>query len=131
MAGECPQGLIPAPLRALLLELFGEAIDRVQIVEHSWINAFHLKPLAVTRAWRIYLRDSKEEFFADPELVVHEYFHVLMQWASGDLTVWRYVVESLRKGYWQNRYEVEARTFAAAHRLRYAQLSYNNRDSRR
>jgi hypothetical protein len=30
------------------------------------------------------------------------------------LTRWRYAVESVRRGYWQNRYEEEAREFAAA-----------------
>jgi hypothetical protein len=30
------------------------------------------------------------------------------------LTRWRYVVESVRCGYWDNQYEREARSFAAA-----------------
>ncbi len=124
--------VMPAALRALLLELFGEAIDDVRIVEHSFINTLHLRPLAVTRPNRIYLRGSREEFFDDPELVVHEYFHVLRQWATGELTSWRYVVELFRSGYWQNRFEIEARDFAARHRFRYAALQpYTSSDSRR
>ncbi|MGC4029251.1 MAG: hypothetical protein QM696_10295 [Steroidobacteraceae bacterium] len=115
---------MPAALRALLLELFGEAIDEVRIVEHSLFNTLHLRPLAVTRRNRIYLRGCREEFFADPELVVHEYFHVLRQWATGELTLWRYVVELFRNGYWQNRFEVDARRFAAQHRPRYARLLF-------
>lgn len=121
---------MPPALRTLLLELFGEAIDGVRIIEHSLINAVHLRPLAVTRRNRIYLRGSREEFFADPETVVHEYFHVLRQWATGELTVWRYAVELLRVGYWENRFEVEARRFAAQHRLRYARIQTSS-DSRR
>jgi hypothetical protein len=31
------------------------------------------------------------------------------------LTVWTYLVESVRRGYWRNKYEVEAREFTAAH----------------
>lgn len=123
---------MPAGLRALLLELFGEAVDNVRIVEHSFFNTLHLRPLAVTRRNCIYLRGSREEFFADPELVVHEYFHVLRQWATGELTLWRYAVELLRNGYWQNRFEIQARGFAAMHRPRYARLwSQASSDSRR
>jgi hypothetical protein len=126
---------MPPALRLLLLELFGAAVDEVRIVEHSLFNTLHLRPLAVTRRNCIYLRGSREEFFAYPELVVHEYFHVLCQWRTGELTVWRYVVELFRRGYWENRYEVEARAFAARHRLRYARIAYAQRqtssDSRR
>jgi hypothetical protein len=114
---------MPAGLRNLLLELFGAAIDEVKIVEYSLVNALHFSPLAVTRRNSIYLRGSAAEFFAEPELVVHEYFHVLCQWGTGRLTVWRYLRESLRKGYWNNLFEIEARQFAASQRLRYAQLA--------
>ena len=113
---------MPPGVRTLLLELFGEDIDRVRVVEHSLVNRLHLRPRAVTRRDRIYLDGDLREFWSDPELVVHEYFHVLRQWATGHLTVWRYVVESLARGYWNNRYEVEAREFAARFRYRYALL---------
>jgi hypothetical protein len=114
---------LPADLRTLLVELFGAQIDEVEVIEHSVFNALHFAPLAVTRRNRIYLRGSAADFHADPELVVHEYFHVLRQWKTGDLTVWRYVRECLRKGYWNNCFEVDARRFAAAQRLRYAQMA--------
>lgn len=126
---------MPPGLRELLLELFGEAIDEVRIVERSLVNTLHLRPFAVTRRNCIHLRGGCEEFYANPEIVVHEYFHVLRQWATGDLTVWRYVKELFRRGYWENRYEVEARQFAARHRLRYATLQrawrQTSSDSRR
>ncbi len=114
--------VIPADVRELLLDLFGTEIDSVRIVEHSWINALHFWPYAVTRCNRIYLKGSAADFFAEPELVVHEFCHVLHQWNTGRLTTWRYIVESFRKGYWQNCFEIEARQFAAQHRLRYAVL---------
>lgn len=104
---------MPAPLRALLLELFGPDMDGVKVIEYSWINALHGWPLAVTRRQRIYLRYSRAEFFADPELVVHEYHHVLKQWNTGRLTVVRYLLETLRRGYWNNCFEVEARAMAS------------------
>lgn len=122
---------MPPALRALLLELFGEAIDDVSIVEHSFVNRLHGRPRAVTRRGRIYLRGSLREFWADPELVVHEYFHVLRQWCDGYLTVPRYVAESCARGYWNNHYEVEARAFAERFRNRYAACVQPSSDSRR
>lgn len=106
---------LPAPLREQLLQLFGPEALQVRIVEYSWINALHGWPLAVTRRDRIYLRWGLAEFAARPELVLHEYFHVIRQWNCGRLTVWRYLLQNLRHGYRGNPFEVEARAFAAAH----------------
>ena len=53
-----------------------------------------------------------QDFFDDPWLMLHEYCHVLKQWEPGDLTIARYCLEWLRHGYWNNRFEVEARSFA-------------------
>jgi hypothetical protein len=106
---------MPAPLRELLLELFGPDIDGVKVVEYSWINALHGWPLAVTRRQRIYLRHSAAAFFADADLVVHEYHHVLKQWNTGRLTVFTYLLETVRNGYWNNHFEVEARAAASRH----------------
>jgi hypothetical protein len=61
------------------------------------------------------LRGSAEDFFGDPRLMLHEYCHVLKQWEAGDLTILRYSLECLRKGYWNNRFEVAARAFADRH----------------
>jgi hypothetical protein len=47
---------------------------------------------------------------------------VLRQWEPRRLTVWRYLLEWLRRGYWRNRFEVEARAFAAANRQRFRLL---------
>jgi hypothetical protein len=47
--------------------------------------------------------------------MLHEYCHVIRQWQAGTLTVGRYLTECLRRGYWNNRFEVEAREFADAH----------------
>ncbi len=105
-------------LRALLLDLFGGAIDDVKVIEYSWINALHGWPQAVTRPQRIYLRWGAAKFYADTDLVLHEYFHVLKQWKTGRMTLMRYLRMSLRYGYWNNPYEIHARRFAAHHRHR-------------
>ncbi len=106
---------MPASLRKFLLELFGPDIDQVRLIEYSWINALHGWPLAVTRRNRIYLRHDAATFLADIDLVLHEYFHVLGQWNTGQLTVCGYLLETLRHGYWNNPFEVEARAFASRH----------------
>ena len=102
---------MPARLRAALVELLGDAVDDVQVVEHSWYAKLHTGARATTRRNRILLRGSAADFFADPALVLHEYFHVLRQWNTGRLSTWRYLREWLRRGYWQNRYEHQARRY--------------------
>jgi hypothetical protein len=110
---------MPAALRKALVELLGEEIDDVELVERSAFARLHFGARATTRRNRILLSGSAAEFFADPELVLHEYFHVLRQWNRGRMSVASYVVEWLRRGYFHNRYERQARRFA---RLRRAAL---------
>jgi hypothetical protein len=54
-----------------------------------------------------------QEFVSNADLLLHEYFHVIRQWGTGRLTRWRYLVESMRSGYWDNPFEREARDFTA------------------
>ncbi|MFN5009712.1 MAG: hypothetical protein ACK5F5_00605 [Gammaproteobacteria bacterium] len=94
--------------------LFGdEAVRGVEVRERVW----WLKPMpwvaAITGPSRIWLRGQAEEFFADPEFVLHEYYHVLNQWDTRRLSIFRYLREWLRVGYRRNAFEVEARNFAA------------------
>jgi hypothetical protein len=103
---------MPPALRAALVELLGDGVDEVEIVERSWYARLHAGARATTRRNRILLRGTAEEFFADPELVLHEYFHVLRQWNRGRLSIARYLAEWLRRGYWHNRFEHQARRYA-------------------
>ena len=89
----------------------GEPIGHVKVIEDSWFARLH-GAFATTRLERIYLRGSADEFFSNPWLILHEYCHVLRQWQTGSLTVPRYLLECVRRGYWNNRFEVEAREFA-------------------
>jgi hypothetical protein len=102
---------MPGRLRASLVALLGEDVDDVEIIEHSWYARLHLGARATTRHNRILLRGAAAEFFADPALVLHEYYHVLRQWNAGRLSTWAYVKEWARRGYWANRYERQARRF--------------------
>ena len=97
-----------------LAVVFGaEAVRAVEVRERVW----WLRPLpwvvAITGPSRVWLRGRADDFFADPELVLHEYYHVLNQWDTQQLSILRYLREWLRAGYWRNVFEVEARAFAA------------------
>ena len=98
-------------VRGALERLLGERIGHVKVIEYSWFARLH-GACATTRRRRIYLRGSAADFFGNPWLMLHEYCHVLRQWQTGSLTVRRYLIECLRRGYWKNRFEVEAREFA-------------------
>jgi hypothetical protein len=106
--------VVPAEIAAALEQVFGESIAHIQVIENSLYARAHLGARATTRRDRILLTRSAEEFWSDPELLLHEYFHVLRQWQPHRLTIARYVVESLRHGYWLNSFEIEARAFASA-----------------
>lgn len=95
--------------------MFGESVAHVRVVEYSRYAKCHIGACATTRRNRILLRYGADRFWDDPELMLHEYFHVLRQWQPRRLTVPRYVIEAMRRGYWNNRFEIEARAFAALH----------------
>lgn len=105
----------PAAISAALNEIFDESIEQVRVIEYSPYCALHLGARATTRRNLILLKDSAAQFWGDPDLVLHEYFHVLRQWRTGRLTIGRYLIESARHGYLNNRFEIEARAFARSH----------------
>jgi hypothetical protein len=120
---------LPDSLRRALETVLGGPVSHVRIIEHSLYARLHPRTIATTRRRCIYLRGSAEDFFDDPWLMLHEYCHVLKQWEPGDLTLGRYCLECLRRGYWHNRFEVEARAFADRylHALRTAHPSNASR----
>ena len=104
--------VLPQAVAAALEQVFEEPVDNVIVIEHSRYARLHRGMTATTRPNRILLSISGAEFVASPELLLHEFYHVICQWRTGYLTRWRYVVECAQCGYWQNRYEQEARAFA-------------------
>lgn len=61
---------------------------------------------------------TRAEFLADPEWVAHEEVHLRQVRDLGlPRFLWQYLVESARVGYYQNRFEVEAREGARLHML--------------
>jgi hypothetical protein len=115
------QDCMPDAMRRALREVFGVAVDDVDLREHSFYARLHHGARATTRRNAIYLRGSLEDFLRDPELVLHEYFHVLKQWNRGRLTLWSYLREWQQRGYWENRYERHARRFARSRLARFRQ----------
>jgi hypothetical protein len=99
---------------AALERVFSVPVSGVVVIERSLYARLHRGMWATTRPNRILLAVTGEQFVANPELLLHEYFHVIRQWGEGRLTRWRYLVESARRGYWDNAYEREARDFTAS-----------------
>ena len=113
---------VPEHVRLALEKFFGDGVRVVVVVEHSLYARMHRRIKATTRRRRIYLVGSAQSFFADPTLMLHEYCHVLRQWEPGHLTTPRYLLEWFRKGYWDNRFEIEAREFATDNLYRFRAL---------
>jgi hypothetical protein len=122
MTGTTNFDRLPSAVRSALHEILGDAVAGVALIENCWRLRWHPRAIATTRPNRIYLRGTIEEFARDPRLVLHEYFHVVNQWAPRRLTRLRYVFEWLRRGYFNNRFEIEARDFEAANYRRYRVL---------
>jgi hypothetical protein len=108
----------PINVRVALASVLEVSVDHVRVIENSLFARLHSCDHATTRRRCIYLRGSAADFFRNPALMLHEYCHVMKQWEPRRLTAWGYLTESLRRGYWNNRFEVEARAFAEAHRGR-------------
>jgi hypothetical protein len=117
----------PRDVQQALESLFGESVAQIKVIQYSIFVRFHWRAIATTRPNRIFLRGSGKEFFADGPLVLHEYFHVIRQWGTGDLTIVRYLLECFRRGYWDNRFEVEARDYTDTEIFRYRALLAQHR----
>ena len=86
------------------------------IKENSWLAKVAAKKLsadsvAMVLGKTIHLHgSSKENFLADEHWVKHELCHVKQFAANGNLLfTLKYLWESLRVGYYNNKYEIEAR----------------------
>ena len=94
-----------------LEQIFGQSVAGVNVknktvVSNEWIttrrNSIRLPP-----------DFSTDEFFSRSDLVLHEYYHVLRQWNTGELSRAAYAAEFLRNGSADgNRFEDAANAFA-------------------
>lgn len=93
----------------------------LRIKENSWLARIAVWKLnthsvAMVLGSTIYLYNvTKEEFLADEEWVRHECCHIRQFKRYGFLGfLLRYLWESIRHGYYNNRFEVEARNAETA-----------------
>jgi len=114
---------IPARVRRALAIIFDEPVDGVDIKLQPLFVRLHGRRVRVTtRPNRICLGCDIQTFLDDPELMLHEYYHVLRQWNTGIMKRFSYLRECRRNGYFDNRYEVEARAFAKENLRRFKDL---------
>jgi hypothetical protein len=103
-------------------QIFGADFASVEVAQNSlWakiIDSAHglvgSGIRATTTPNTIHLPGELSAFWTDNWLVLHEYAHVLKQYATGEMTMPGYVFESMRIG--DNRFEVAADTFANTNR---------------
>lgn len=88
----------------------------IQIKENSWIAKIAARKLqtdnvAIVIGKTIHLHNvSKEDFLKDKKWVRHEMCHIRQFKKHGFFPfIFKYLWESFRRGYEQNKYEVEAR----------------------
>lgn len=86
------------------------------IRENSWVARLAAKKLqtnnvAIVIGKTIHLyRVSKEDFLNDSRWVKHEQCHIRQFKKYGFFTfIFKYIYESMKHGYYNNKYEVEAR----------------------
>ncbi|ANB16288.1 RHS repeat-associated core domain-containing protein [Dokdonella koreensis] len=109
-----PLGLAPASgaMADCLSKIFGESVSSVNVRNKMFVT----NDFVTTRRNSIRLPPtlSVSEFFADQGLVLHEYYHVLRQWNTGQLTRRGYLREVSRSGSWAdgNRFEDAAKAFS-------------------
>ena len=89
---------------------------KVHIKEDSWIAKIAARKLkahqvAIVIGSTIHLHNtSRNEFLADKKWVAHELKHVEQYRQNGFAGfIFKYLIESIRKGYFNNKFEVEAR----------------------
>ena len=94
----------------------GVHVKNIRIKESSWLallaaKKLKVKSVAITLGKTIYLHNvSAETFRNDKKSLKHELAHVQQFRRYGFLNfVLRYLWESWKKGYHNNKYEVEAR----------------------
>jgi hypothetical protein len=90
------------------------------IRENSWIAkmaAFKLRSarVAIVIGNTIHLHNTtKEDFLKDESWVKHELCHIMQFRKYGFFRfIYKYLLESLKHGYYNNKYEVEARSAEA------------------
>ncbi len=98
------------------IEMSGPVLDHISIKENSWIAELAAKKLhtfnvAIVIGKTIHLHNTtRQEFLQNEKWLKHELCHISQFEQHGFLTfIIKYLWESLNKGYFDNKFEVEAR----------------------
>lgn len=90
--------------------------EELHIKEKSWIAALAARKMgsknaAIVIGSTIHLHNcTRESFLKDESWVLHEKCHIAQFKRYGRLKfIFLYLLESLKKGYYHNKYEIEAR----------------------
>ena len=113
----------PSPkMKACLEKVLGGPIDDVSVTEDPGFVDMH-GAHATTREESIYVK-SCQDFWNNLDMVLHEYYHVVHQWRTGQLTREEYLKEyfellkkyngNKHKAYWNISFEKDARKWAKA-----------------
>jgi hypothetical protein len=108
--------------RNCLSKIFGFPVQQIKVVDRSAMPHMFTGSRTFTLPGTIVLPGSCTNFWRDPQLVLHEYYHVIDQWGTNRMTLGRYLLEGLRQevgggdGHKDNRFEKEADFFARTHR---------------
>ena len=101
---------LPAPLAERYPELLAARYRRGGLPPRVAGWFLGQSSVAAVTLWRIVWLGARTAF--DPELLLHESRHVAQFGASRAFPI-AYVWETVRRGYWNNRFEVDAREYAA------------------
>ncbi|MDT4818979.1 YD repeat (two copies) [compost metagenome] len=104
-----------------LEQLLGLDVANVAIYENSAL-AKSYGVYATTSKNAIYLNGTIDAFMRRPFTVLEEYYHVIRQWNTGGMTKLGYVWELITSGYDNNKYEVEAWSWADKNKEEYVRL---------
>lgn len=96
-------------------------MQQVEVHDHSALPDLFTGGLTFTLPGHIFVPGKCGEFWVDPELVLHEYYHVVDQWDTERMRLDGYLAEGARQGlggrdpHGNNRFEDEAEFFAKTH----------------
>ena len=97
-------------------ESLSDVVEELHIKENSFVARFaamklRCRQVAIVFGNTIHLHNtSREEFHSNVRWVRHEMVHIdqFRRYGKWRFTI-LYLLESIKKGYWNNRFEVEAR----------------------
>jgi RHS repeat-associated protein len=107
--------------RDCLSKILGFPVQQIKVHDNSSLPDLITKGATFTLPGKIFLPGTCGEFYGNPWLVLHEYYHVVDQWDTGRMSLGGYLAEGAgqwlegRDPHGDNKYENEADFFADTH----------------